>query len=102
MEVTASSSKGLPEGRAKAKEGGTKRWRKTVSCDIEPPDPAMPKAASHLFFQSHEPRGPCLCLSRFGVELLSLTTNSPDLQFFFSRKLSFPTSLPLHKLFLPP
>lgn len=102
MEMAESSSgKGLLEGRAGVKEGRAKRLRKLVSDDSEPPDPAAPNAASHLFF----PFIPCLCLFQFQVEFLSLTTKSPDFQLFCSLKLSnviFPTSLPSHKLFLPP
>ena len=64
-------------------------------------DPAMPETASHSFFQSEEPRILFLCLSWLEVEFPSLTINSTNLQLFFRHKLSFPTSLPLHKL-IPP
>ena len=71
---------------------------------FEPLDPDMSEAASHLFFQSEKPRVLFLCLSWLEVEFPSLIINSPDPQLFFSHKLldlSFPTSLPLHKLFPP-
>lgn len=61
---------------------------------FEPLDPAMPEAASCLFFQSLEPINSLSLPKPFEVEFLSFTTNNPHLQPFCSLKLSNMSFLP--------